>query len=86
MRTEHLREKINALTNWIASEALQIFQHELLVEAASKTSGDKQVDEQMRTMAQNAKSVILASSRRLAVYKAKQAELEAELNAAQPEE
>lgn len=85
MNTEHIREKLNALTNLIAAESLQIFQHELLVEAAAATTGDKQVDSQMRTQAQNSKSVILASQRRLVVYKAKQAELQKELDASEPD-
>lgn len=85
MNTEHIREKLNALSNLIASEALQIFQHEMLIEAAAVSTGDKQVDTQMRTQAQNSKSVVLASQRRLAVYTARQAELQKELDASEPE-
>lgn len=85
MATEHIREKLNALANWIANEDVQIMQHELLVEAAQGTTGDKQVDEEMRNMAQNSKTVILASSKRLMVYKTKHAALQAELNASQPQ-
>jgi hypothetical protein len=86
MATEFLREKLNALNNLIAQESMQIFQHELLVEAAGKSTGDAQVDEQvMKPNATNAKGVILASSRRLAVYKAKHAELTKELDSAKAE-
>jgi hypothetical protein len=85
MATEHIREKINLLNNAITSEALQIYQHECLVEAASQSTGDKQVDEQIKTQAQNSKSVILGSERRLAVYRARHAALQAELEKAKPD-
>lgn len=79
MATENLREKLNALNNWIVSEDVQVFQHEMLIEAAKESTGDKQVDSQMKTMAQNAKSVCLASGMRLKVYRKNLSALEKEL-------
>jgi hypothetical protein len=84
MTTENLREKINMLNNMIQAEDLQSFQSQLLVDSTSKTTGDEQVDKAMAANATNAKAQILACTRRLETFRAKRAELDAELNAEQP--
>jgi hypothetical protein len=84
MATEFLREKINALRNMVQNEALQLFQHELIVEAAVESTGDAQVDQSMRAQADNSKAAILAAKRRLSVYEPKLKEFEAELQDSQP--
>ena len=48
--TDHIREKMNALNNWIAGESLQIFQHELMIEASKGTTGDRQVDARLSAL------------------------------------
>lgn len=82
MTTENLREKINVVTNMIQSEDLQMFQAQLFVDAASTTTGDKQIDQAMTGQAANSKAQILAHTRKLETYRAKLAELNAELNSA----
>lgn len=83
MATEFLREKINALRNMVQNEALQLFQHELIVEAAAESTGDAQVDQSMSAQADNSKAAILAARRRLSVYEPKLKEFEAELQDSQ---
>lgn len=80
MATENLREKINMLTNMIQAEDLQVFQSQMIVDAATETTGDTQVDQAMVGNATNSKAQILAGTRRLETYRAKLAELTAELN------
>ena len=80
MATENLREKINVLNNMIQADDLQSFQTQLQIDAAKTTSGDAQVDQAMKAQAENAKAQILACARRLETYRAKHAELSAELN------
>ena len=79
MATDHLREKLNTLTQLIQNEELQIFQHEMLVEAAATSTGDKQVDQVLQGQAQNSKTAIIGAAARTRIYKAKRAALEAEL-------
>lgn len=83
MATEFLREKINSLNNLILQEALQVFQHQLLIDATATSTGDPQIDAGMKENARQANVVVTASSKRLGVYRAKLAELTAELNAVQ---
>jgi hypothetical protein len=84
MATEFLREKINILRNNVQAEALQIFQHQLLVDAAAATTGDKQVDQAMSAQAEQSRTVIMGSKRRLDTYLPKLGELEAELASQDP--
>ena len=85
MTTENLREKINMLTNMVQSEDLQVFQQQMLVATVATSTGDAQVDQAMRSNAANAKAQILAGTRRLETYRAKLAELTAELDATSKE-
>jgi len=78
--TENLREKINMLNNMIQADDLQTFQAQMQIDATAKTSGDAQVDQALAGQAANAKAQILACARRLETYRAKLAELNAELN------
>ncbi len=80
MTTENLREKINMLTNMIQADDLQAFQAQMQVDAAGTSSGDAQVDQALAGQATNAKAQILACTRRLETYRAKLAELNAELS------
>lgn len=82
MATEFLREKINLLRQNVQNESLQVFQHELLIEAASVSTGDKQVDQALQAQAENAKTVVMGSLRRLSTYQPKLDELEKELSEA----
>jgi hypothetical protein len=81
MATENLREKINVLTNMIQAEDLQMFQAQMLIATTEKSAGDAQVDQAMAAQAANSKAQVLAHTRRLETYRAKLAELSAELNA-----
>lgn len=66
MTTTNLREKINMLTNMIQAEDLQIFQAQIIVDSAAKSTGDAQVDQAMQANANNSKAQVLASTRRMA--------------------
>ncbi len=80
MGTENLREKINMLNNMIQADDLQMFQAQMQVDATLKSSGDAQVDQAMKAQADNCKAQIMACARRLETYRAKHAELSAEMN------
>ena len=80
--TQHIREKINTLNNLILNEDVQCFTQQLVVDAAAKSTGDAQVDQQMQAAAQNAKAVVLASQRRLQTFQDSLTVLQAELDAA----
>lgn len=80
MGTENLREKINMLTNMVQAEDLQMFQSQMVVDVSGQKSGDAQVDQALAGEAANAKARMLAHTRRLETYRAKLAELTAELN------
>ncbi len=79
MATEFLRERINMIVQLTQAEVLNIEQHELLIKASEKGSGDAQVDRVMVGNAQNARAVVLASQRRLQTYKDRLDELTKEL-------
>lgn len=79
MATDYLREKINILNNMIQQAVLEQFQLNLLIKIAADTTGDGQVDQNLQASATNAKAQMLACERRLAVYRAEIAPLNAEL-------
>ena len=81
MATEFLREKINSLNQLVLNEAISVFQQQLQVDAAAKPTGDVQVDQNLRALAQNAKAVILAGNARLVTYRATLSTLQAEQDA-----
>lgn len=83
MTTTNLREKINVLTTLLQQADLEAFQLELTVQCAAESSGDAQVDTQLRAHAQNASAQLLAVKRRVAVCQAALDPLQAELNANQ---
>lgn len=84
MATSNLREKINMLTNMIQAEDLQIFQAQIIVDSALKSTGDVQVDQAMQANATNSKAQVLASARRRAHCEELLAELTAELSGPAP--
>lgn len=69
MGTEFLREKINMLNGLIQQSTLESFQLSLVIKAAAGTSGDAQIDQNLAAAATNARAQLLASERRLAVYR-----------------
>ena len=79
--TEFLREKINTLNQMILQQVLEIFQHQLQVDVAEKSTGDAQVDQSMKSVAQNSAAIVLAGNTRLALYRERLAQLQAELDA-----
>lgn len=79
MGTEFLREKINILNGMIQQTTLEQFQLNLLIKVAADTTGDAQVDQNLQAAATNAKAQLLSCERRLAVYRAEIAPLNAEL-------
>ncbi len=84
MATEYLREKINTLNNLLQQFSLEQYQNQLIVDDASVSSGDLQIDQQMAAMAQNAKGVVQTCQRRIDVRKAELTKLNAELAASTP--
>ena len=83
MSTPNLREKINTLSTLLMQADLEAFQLGLTVECASDSTGDAQVDAQLKSHAQNASAQLLAVKRRVAVCQAALEPLQAELAAAQ---
>lgn len=83
MATEFLREKINALGNWVLNEEIQRFQHQLLVDAAATSTGDQQIDKTIRDQANNARAVVMASEHRLKLYRVNLSTLNSELEEVQ---
>lgn len=83
MATEHLREKMNQLTNLILNEDVQVFTQQLQIEAAQRITGDNGVDQQLQAAASNARATVLAAQRRLEVYRLALAKLNDELAAQQ---
>jgi hypothetical protein len=83
MATEFLREKINTLNALIQQFTLERYQNSLLIKDAEEKTGDAAVDQQMQTMAENAKVVVTMMQRRIDVRKAELATLQAELRDAQ---
>jgi len=83
MTTPNLREKINTLNTLLQQADLEAFQLGLTVQCAADTSGDPQVDTQLKAHAQNASAQLLAVKRRISVCQAALAPLQAELDAAQ---
>jgi hypothetical protein len=79
MSTDNLREKINTLNTLLQQSDLEAFQLQLIVQAAEGTTGDPQVDAQLRSHAQNAKATLLAIARRVTVYREALGPLQAEL-------
>lgn len=80
MATEFLREKINTVAQLIQQAELERFQLDLAVQVAAISTGDAQVDQNMQSMATNAKAQLLACNRRLATYRPVLDALNAELN------
>lgn len=81
MPTEFLREKINTVAQLIQQTELERFQFDLTVQVAAVSTGDAQVDQNMQSMATNAKAQLLACNRRLATYRPVLESLNAELSA-----
>ncbi len=84
MATENILEKLNMLNNLLVTEDVQLLQQHLYVKMGETTTGDKAVDANFATMAQNAKMQITAANRRIEIYKAQRETLQAELDTPQP--
>ncbi len=83
MATENILEKLNMLNNLLVTEDVQLLQQQLIVQMAEVSTGDKSVDANFQTMAQNAKMQITAANRRVEVYKEKRDALQLELDTPQ---
>lgn len=83
MATSNLREKINTLQNLLQQVDLESFQLGLVIRTAEQSSGDTQVDAQLKAHAENARTQMFAVNRRTAVYQEALAPLQAELQASQ---
>lgn len=79
MSTTNLRQKINALENMIQADDIQMFQAELIVAASETSTGDPQVDQAMKANAMNASAQAMQCKARLAVYRGKLIDLQAEM-------
>lgn len=78
MATEYLRNKIDQLEALLQQESLTKFQHELIVEDAKESTGDKEVDDGLRAQAAVSRRNLIAAERRLVVRKRVRDELRAE--------
>lgn len=83
MATTNLREKINTLNSLLQQADLEAFQLGLTIECANESTGDAQIDAQLKSHAQNASAQLVAVKRRIAVCNAALAPLQAELEATQ---
>ena len=81
MATEHIRAKIDQLKSQLMSEAINMFNHELIIEDAKEPIGDPQADDEMRAAAARATITVAAIKRRIAVRQKRLAELLAEQDA-----
>lgn len=83
MTTTNLREKINVLNTLLQQADLESFQLGLTIECANESTGDAQIDAQLKSHAQNAAAQLVAVKRRIAVCQDALAPLQAELDATQ---
>ena len=71
-------QKISMLNNLIANETLQIFQHQMFIDAADAgTTGNDTADQAIQRQAVNARAVVAACGRRLDVYAKALADIQA---------
>lgn len=77
--TANLREKINLLNSLQQQADIEAFQLQLAIRYASESSGDAQVDAQLKAHAENARAQLLAVNRRIVVNQDELQRLQAEL-------
>lgn len=77
--TSNINEKINQLNQWLVQADMEMFAYDTQVRLSAESAGDAQVDAQFKMAADNAKVGMLATQRKIAVYKELLSVLQAEL-------
>lgn len=79
MTTEFIQEKINTINQMILQEDLQLFQQQMALEVSQMDLGDSSKNAQLREQGEITKTHIAVHEKKLEIYRAKKAVLEAEL-------
>ncbi len=84
MTTDYLEQKLNMVENNIASRSVQKLEHEIVVRAAQRTTGDKTVDDQfMAPGAETSRKQILLLTRLIEEFTVERDSLKAQITALQ---
>lgn len=70
MATDYLMEKINHLKGQIQQDSMQKFVHDLAIQDAASSSGNSEVDKQLKVQADSALGSITLLNRRIGVRQA----------------
>lgn len=77
--TPNINEKISQLNQWLVQADMEMFAYDTQIRLSEASSGNDQVDTHFQTAADNARIGLLATQRKIEVYKELLAMLQSEL-------